>query len=122
MKFLADENIDYQIVEHLRQEDHSVLYVAELNPGISDTEVLGLANKENAILITSDSDFGELVFRQRRLTSGVIYIRLGNLSSEQKANIIVSAINQHGEEFLNSFVVISSNSIRIRKSIVRTVF
>jgi predicted nuclease of predicted toxin-antitoxin system len=122
VKFLADENIDYQIVEHLRQEDHSVLYVAELNPGISDTEVLGLANKENAILITSDSDFGELVFRQRRLTSGVIYIRLGNLSSEQKANIIVSAINQHGEEFLNSFVVISSNSIRIRKSIVRTVF
>lgn len=115
MKFLADENIDYQIVAHLRQEGHSVLYVAELNPGISDTEVLGLANKENAILITSDSDFGELVFRQKRLTSGVIYIRLGNFSSEQKASIIVSAINEHGKEFVNSFVVISSNSIRIRK-------
>jgi predicted nuclease of predicted toxin-antitoxin system len=115
VKFLADENIDYQIVAHLRQQGYSVLYVAELNPGISDSEVLYLANKENAILITSDSDFGELVFRQKRLTSGVIYIRLGNLSSEQKANIIVSAIIQYGKEFVNSFVVVSSNSIRIRK-------
>lgn len=115
MKFLADENIDQQIVAHLRQEGHSVLYVAELSPGISDSEVLCLANKENALLITADSDFGELVFRQGRLTSGVIYIRLGSFSSEQKAAIIASAINQHGDEFTNSFVVISSNSIRIRK-------
>ena len=115
MNFLADENIDQQIVGRLRDDGHSVLYIAELNPSISDSEVLDLANKENALLITADSDFGELVFRQRRLTAGVVYIRLGNYSSEQKASVIAEAIREHGEEFVNSFVVISTNSIRIRK-------
>lgn len=115
MNFLADENIDQQIVARLREDGHSVLYIAELNPSISDSEVLDLANKENALLITGDSDFGELIFRQMRLTAGVIYIRLGNYTSEQKADVIAQAIRQHGEEFVNSFVVISTNSIRIRK-------
>jgi len=115
MNFLADENIDQQIVTRLRNNGHSVLYIAELNPSISDSEVLDLANKENALLLTADSDFGELIFRQKRLTAGVIYIRLGHYTSEKKADVIVQAIRQHSEEFVNSFVVISTNSIRIRK-------
>ncbi|MBU4483463.1 MAG: DUF5615 family PIN-like protein, partial [Actinobacteria bacterium] len=32
-------------------------------PGISDEKVLDIANKESAVLITADKDFGELVFR-----------------------------------------------------------
>lgn len=36
MNFLADENIDSQIVQQLRDEGYTVLYVRELEPGISD--------------------------------------------------------------------------------------
>jgi chorismate mutase len=32
MKFLADENIDQQIVQSLRERGHQVLYVAEMEP------------------------------------------------------------------------------------------
>ena len=63
MKFLADEGVDKQIVDRLRQDGHSVWYVAEMEPGISDDEVLTIANQENAILLTADKDFGELIFR-----------------------------------------------------------
>ncbi|WP_217267271.1 DUF5615 family PIN-like protein [Thermanaeromonas sp. C210] len=38
--------------------------MAEMDPGISDDALLDLANKEKAILITADKDFGEIVFRQ----------------------------------------------------------
>ncbi|MEH1795399.1 MAG: DUF5615 family PIN-like protein [Nostoc sp.] len=31
MKFLGDENLDWQIVEHLRLDGHEVLYVVEMN-------------------------------------------------------------------------------------------
>ena len=46
MNFLADESIDRQIVDRLRQDGHAVRYVAEMEPGISDDKVLDLANQE----------------------------------------------------------------------------
>ncbi len=52
MNFLADENLDGQIVHRLRRDGHSVLYVAEMSPGISDDIVLDLANQQEAILLT----------------------------------------------------------------------
>jgi hypothetical protein len=60
----------------LRQEGHQVWYVVEMEPGIADEEVLALANREGAILITADKDFGELVFRLRYSTSGSYEVQL----------------------------------------------
>jgi predicted nuclease of predicted toxin-antitoxin system len=71
MKFVADENIDRQIVDRLRQDGHIVMSVAEMDTGISDDVVLDLANQEGSLLLTADKDFGELVFRQHRLMTGV---------------------------------------------------
>jgi predicted nuclease of predicted toxin-antitoxin system len=71
MKFVADENIDRQIVDRLRQDGHIVMSVAEMDPGISDDVVLDLANQEGSLLLTADKDFGELVFRQHRLMTWV---------------------------------------------------
>lgn len=65
----------------LRRDEHMVLCVTEMNPGISDDEVLGKAEKEPAILITADKDFGELVFRLQRTTNGVVLVRLAGISS-----------------------------------------
>ena len=44
MKFLADECVDRQIVDRLRHDGHTVLCVTEMEPGISDQEVLNLVN------------------------------------------------------------------------------
>ena len=63
MNFVGDESVGRQIVERLRDDGHSVWYVAEMAPSITDDEVLQFANKGSAPLITSDKDFGELVFR-----------------------------------------------------------
>ncbi|WP_373529011.1 DUF5615 family PIN-like protein [Nostoc sp.] len=115
MKFLGDENLDWQIVERLRLDGHEVLYVVEMEPGIPDDEVLNLANNESAILLTSDKDFGELVFRLHRIAAGVVLIRLFGLSSNDRAEIIANGINEHADELLGAFTVISSKSIRIRK-------
>ncbi len=52
MNFLADESIDRQIVDRLRQDGHAVRYVAEMEPGISDDIVLDLAHQEADVLLT----------------------------------------------------------------------
>ena len=62
MKLLADEGVDRPIVERLRESSHQVWYVAEMEPGISDETVLDMANREEAVLLTVDKDFGELYF------------------------------------------------------------
>lgn len=84
MNFLADEGVDRQIVERLRQTGHQVLYVAEFEPGTSDEAILSQANDLHAPLLTADKDFGELVHRQGLIHAGVILIRLASLSSEVK--------------------------------------
>jgi len=115
MNFVADESIDRQIVHRLREDGHLIFDVTEMDPGISDDEVLSKANEESAILLTADRDFGDLVFRQGRITGGIVLIRLAGLPSESKADLVATAINQHGKEFQLAFSVVTPGSIRIRK-------
>jgi len=116
VNFLADENIAQPIVERLRQENHQVWYIAEIAPNISDDKVLKFANDEKAILLTSDKDFGELVFRQQRGHLGIILIRLAGLSMGKKIEIVLSTINNYLPELPDSFTVISSGGIRLRRA------
>lgn len=115
MKFVVDESVDRHIVDRLRLEGHVVRYVAEMAAGITDADVLALANKEPATLITADKDFGELVYRQHMLNPGVILIRLLGLPPEEKAEIVAEAIKSHGEKFSYAFSVITHSSLRIRR-------
>ena len=61
--FVADENFDFSIVHTLRENGFSVFAIAESFPSISDPQVLQIAVDRNAILLTEDKDFGELVHR-----------------------------------------------------------
>ena len=87
MNLVADEGVDRPVVERLRQDGHDVVYVAELSPSIPDEEVLQQTNARRAVLVTADKDFGELVFRQGLVHSGVILLRLAGLTNATKAEI-----------------------------------
>ena len=115
MKLLCDEGVQRAIVEHLRREGHDVLYVAELDPGIDDDAVLARAANLNAPLVTTDKDFGELVFRQGVVARGVILIRLVGLSNDSKGRIVAAAVRAHHEEIVGAFTVISPGGVRIRR-------
>ena len=114
MNFLADENIKPPIVDRLRLDGHVVWYVVEMEPGISDDAVLDLANREGALLLTADKDFGELVFRLGRVASGVILLRLAGVPNSSKATIISEAIARHSDELPGAFAVITPTAVRIR--------
>jgi predicted nuclease of predicted toxin-antitoxin system len=89
-----------------------------MKPGITDDLVLESANQRMALLVTADKDFGELMFREGRLSSGgVVLIRLAGLSSERKAEIVSSAFGEHKADFARCFSVISPGRIRIGQKI-----
>ena len=58
MKCLADEGVDRMIVDKLREAGHEVLYIAEMDSGISDQVVLEKAQESGVLLVTCDKDFG----------------------------------------------------------------
>ncbi len=115
MNLLADESVDRQIVERLRQDGFNIFYIAEVEPSISDETVFELANEKESLLITADKDFGEMVFRDGKLSlGGVVLLRLAGLSSEKKSQIISDAFKLHKSEFSKAFSVIESGKVRIR--------
>ena len=115
MKFLADESVDRQIVERLRADGHVVQSVAEMEPGISDDVVLDRANRESSLLLTADKDFGEMVYRQRRLSSGVLLVRLSGVAPVKKAELVSAAVAEHGREMVQAFAVVDPGRVRIRR-------
>ena len=115
MNLVADEGVDRPVVERLRRDGHQVVYVAELSPSVADEEVLRHANAGNAVLMTADKDFGDLVFRQGRAHSGVVLLRLAGLANATKAEIVAEVCRSRASELIGAFSVVSRGQVRIRR-------
>lgn len=76
-----------------------------------------LLSKKNALLITEDKDFGELVFRFQLPHKGILLIRMINAKSLEKAEVVLKVMNEHYEDLFNNFSVLDENKIRIRKQL-----
>lgn len=114
MRLVADESVEGPTVAALRAAGHTVHFIAESSPGIEDAEVLGIAYRANALLLTADKDFGELVFRNREPHCGVLLIRSPQDDVNENAENALAAIQQHGSELLNRFSVLVGRTLRIR--------
>lgn len=115
MRFVADENVQRTVVEGLRRRGHDVRHIREEMPGITDDAVLDVANADGAVLLTYDTDFGELVFQQRRVGTGVILVRLPGVAPAQVADLVAAVIDARGEEIGHAFTVIAAQGVRVRQ-------
>ena len=115
MKILADESVDRPIVERLRMSGCDVDYIAEINPSISGQEVLNIANKTQALLLTVDKDFGELIYRDRlENVGGVVLLRVAGLTAEEKAQKALEAVQDFWLNKEYKFLVITKTGVRSR--------
>jgi predicted nuclease of predicted toxin-antitoxin system len=117
MKLLADEGVDKSVVDLLRASGFDVHYILETDRGVDDDRVLQIANEEDRILLTQDKDFGEMVFRLRKVHPGIVLIRLGAMISSEKATLVATVFLEHRAKLKSTFTVIQNNAIRIRKQI-----
>lgn len=114
MLWLADECVAAPLVARLRDAGHDVLFVAEIAPRASDTEVLGLAVEGERLLLTDDKDFGELVFRQHRAVPGVVLVRIDPEQAELKWERLQAAVDQIGEGLFGRYTVVETDRLRSR--------
>jgi predicted nuclease of predicted toxin-antitoxin system len=114
MRFLADECCDAPLVSALRSDGHDVLYAVEQLRGATDEELLGCAHSEHRLLLTEDKDFGELVFRLKRPTHGIILLRFESADRNLKIPRLRGLLEQDADRLPGAFVVLEVEKVRIR--------
>lgn len=114
MKILADEYLARDIVTWLRLRGHDVLYASEAGPGTSDRVWVTRAGNEARLLLTSDKDFGELVFRERLSGHGVVLLRLESLPVPEALARLQDVWSIIEANPAGKFLVITPKTIRVR--------
>lgn len=117
MKFLLDQNISPALVSLLANADHSAEHVRDLGMSeASDEEVLAAANSADAVLISSDTDFGELLAHSNAAEPSVILLRRqeGRRASEIAALIVANLEAVSDDLTAGAFVVLDDDRVRIR--------
>jgi predicted nuclease of predicted toxin-antitoxin system len=112
-QIVADESVDFRIVTQLREIGLIVYAIVEQQPSIRDEQVLAIANENEALLLTEDKDFGELVFRLQLPHRGILLIRIAD--AEQKIESVVRTIEKYYSELLDRFSVINASKLRIKE-------
>lgn len=113
MRFLVDECVGTTVATFLKLNNHTVFSVFEESRGASDDELLAKSYAENYILITSDKDFGEMIFKNKKLHKGIILIRCAPNNFKQKIVVLTKLLSNYPDKLENNFVVVTNENVRI---------
>ncbi len=114
MRILVDENVPRDLVVWLRMTGHDVLLASEIKAGADDIEWAACAEQEQRVLLTSDKDFGELVFRDRLTTHGIVLLRLDHLPVPEILARLQSVWSVLEANPAGCFIVSTESKVRVR--------
>ena len=117
MKFLLDQNVSPALVGLLADTDHLAEHVRDLGMREApDDVVLAAARDADAVLISADTDFGELLARSNANGPSVILLRRQEGRRASKiASLIVANLQAVADDLASgAIVVLDDDRVRIR--------
>jgi predicted nuclease of predicted toxin-antitoxin system len=69
-------------------------------------------------LLTSDKDFGEKVYREKRPHHGVILLRLDDERSKLKIEVLDRLLHAYADRIPDQFVVVTGKGVRFAKRMI----
>jgi predicted nuclease of predicted toxin-antitoxin system len=115
MRFLIDECLKPVVSSLLNEAGHDAVHVAFVGlAGHPDVDVMALAQAENRVLVSADTDFGELLVNSGDALPSVILLRRNHAASNQAATIITALPDIEEQLLQGAFVVITADRVRIR--------
>jgi len=115
IKFLIDVGVGRGVEEFLASEGFDTKAVRDINPSMSDREVLRLALEEKRMIITMDKDFGELVYKSKLGHKGILVLRIEDANIADKVRTMSDIIKSYLGEINNSFCIYHRGKLRIRR-------
>jgi predicted nuclease of predicted toxin-antitoxin system len=115
LKLLTDVGVGKKVDEWLKNSKYDVKTIRDIDPRMSDVEILKIAWSEKRLLITMDKDFGELVYKSKWPHSGVLLLRLEDERSEVKIKVVEKILENHSSKIIRKFSVFKDDKLRIRK-------
>jgi predicted nuclease of predicted toxin-antitoxin system len=115
MRFLIDRCAGNLIAECLRNQGHDVVESRERGADPGDRVLLEWAAREARVLITIDTDFGQLVFLEGQRHCGLI--RLPDVPSNERIAIIKDVVERFEKELESrSIITVRGGKIRISET------
>ncbi len=100
----------------LRESGYDVYSIQEKHRGKDDPFVLSLAREIQAVILTFDRDYGELIYhRKMPVPIGVIYFRFDPFTPTEPAQLLQKYLEQSEIVFNGNFTVIERGNLRQRK-------
>jgi predicted nuclease of predicted toxin-antitoxin system len=114
MKFLADAHISVEMIQMLLALGHDCLDSSTIPARMPDVEVLRMAANDARIVVTSDKDFGELVFVHSIACPGVVLIRVALAKETDRVAHVRAVWPIVMSRLPGSFVTITTSGVRAR--------
>lgn len=114
LKLIIDVNVGHKIEQWLTANAYDVRLIRDLDPRMSDKDILQMAIHEQRIVVTMDKDFGEMVYREGKKHAGVLLLRLEQTPSATKISILSHILANYADQLVGKFAVYQAGRLRIR--------
>jgi predicted nuclease of predicted toxin-antitoxin system len=118
MKFLIDNALSPFISRELQKAGYDSIHVRDVGlQAADDVEIFLLAEKENRIIVSADTDFGTLLARWNKdKPSFILFRRESAVKPEILLELLLSNLSQLQEDLnKGSIIVIGEKKIRVRR-------
>lgn len=116
MRFLVDECVGPRVARQLAQWGHDVFSVYHQARGITDSQVIAMANETHRVLITCDKRFAERIYRHRLPHKGVVLLRLGDERTQNKVDVLDRLLDKYADRLEGRFTVATEKTVRLAEN------
>jgi predicted nuclease of predicted toxin-antitoxin system len=124
VRLLLDQNLSPLLAEELVTRGHDAVHVRSLGMSTaSDLMIMDLASTEARVVVSADTDFGELLARTNAASASALLLRRqDHRRAAQVAGVLVLNLPMIAEDLeAGAIVVLDDDRIRVRRLPLRPV-
>lgn len=116
MRLFLDECLPIRLAVALRKHGYDAVHVSDRDMlGAPDEAVLAVAADEKRVLVSADTDFGELLATGKATVPSVVLLR-GAATTGRRLRMLVDNLGQVGDELeAGAIVVLGNGRVRVRR-------
>lgn len=118
-RFVVDEALPRSLADAMRKSGHEVIHVRDIGmQGASDVAVYDYAQRQEAILVTPDLEFGDIRNFPPGTHCGIVLLRMPKVvTAAWLAKEVARLIGGLGEvDLRGNLVIVEPGHVRIRKA------